>query len=70
MESIGLNVYEFKQGNEKTLYRMVYLSKIDDVIYILALRLRAKLSAQRIAALNSVTLVNALRFSSKRPPGT
>ena len=35
MESIGPNVYELKEGDEKNWYRVVYLSKIDDVIYVL-----------------------------------
>ncbi len=35
VESIDPNVYELKEGDEKTWYRAVYLSKIDDVIYVL-----------------------------------
>jgi phage-related protein len=35
MESIGPNVYELKAADEKTWYRVVYLSKIDDVIHVL-----------------------------------
>ena len=35
MESIGPNVYELKEGDEKIWYRVVYLSKIDNVIYVL-----------------------------------
>lgn len=35
MESIGPNVYELKEGDEKTWYRVIYLSKIDNVIYVL-----------------------------------
>ena len=34
MESIGPNVYELKAADEKTWYRVVYLSKIDDVIHV------------------------------------
>jgi phage-related protein len=35
MESIGSGVYELKEANERTWYRVIYLSKIDDVIYVL-----------------------------------
>ena len=35
MESIGAGVYELKAGDIKTWYRVIYLSRIDDVIYIL-----------------------------------
>ncbi len=35
MESIGPNVYELKASDEKTWYRVMYLSKIDGVIYVL-----------------------------------
>jgi phage-related protein len=35
MESIGAGVYELKEGDEGTWYRVVYLSRIDDVIYVL-----------------------------------
>ena len=35
MESIGVGVYELKDGDEKTWYRVVYLSKVGNVIYVL-----------------------------------
>jgi phage-related protein len=35
MESIGAGVYELKERDERTWYRVIYLSKIDDVIYVL-----------------------------------
>lgn len=35
MESIGAGVYELREGDERTWYRVIYLSKIDDVIYVL-----------------------------------
>src|SRR6267154_1804700 len=35
MESIGSGVWELKEHDEKTWYRVLYLSKIDDVIYVL-----------------------------------
>lgn len=35
MESIGPGVYELKEADERTWYRVIYLSKIDDVIYVL-----------------------------------
>ena len=35
MESIGAGVYELKESNEKTRFRVIYLSRIDDVIYVL-----------------------------------
>ena len=35
MESIGAGVYELREGNERIWYRVIYLSKIDDVIYVL-----------------------------------
>ena len=35
MESIGAGVYELKQADERAWYRVIYLSKIDDVIYVL-----------------------------------
>ena len=35
MESIGIGVYELKESDEKTWYRVIYLSKIGDVIYVL-----------------------------------
>jgi phage-related protein len=35
MESIGSGVYELKEADERTWYRVIYLSKIDDVIYVL-----------------------------------
>ncbi len=35
MPSIGPKVYELKDGDEKTWYRLIYLSEINNVIYIL-----------------------------------
>ena len=35
MASVGPGVYELKEGDERTWYRVIYLSKIDDVIYVL-----------------------------------
>ena len=35
MGSVGAGVYELKEGDERTWYRVIYLSKIDDVIYVL-----------------------------------
>ena len=35
MESIGPGVYELKESDEKTWYRIIYLSKVKDVIYVL-----------------------------------
>jgi phage-related protein len=35
MESIGDGVYELKEADERAWYRVVYLSKIDNVIYVL-----------------------------------
>ncbi len=35
MESVGAGVYELKEGDAKSWYRVIYLSKIDDVIYVL-----------------------------------
>ena len=35
MESIGPGVWELKEHDEKTWYRVLYLSRIDDVIYVL-----------------------------------
>jgi phage-related protein len=35
MESIGAGVYEMKEGDAQTWYRVIYLSKIEDVIYVL-----------------------------------
>ena len=35
METIGSGVYELKDGDMKTWYRVIYLSRIDDVIYVL-----------------------------------
>jgi len=35
MESLGSGVYELKEGDETTWYRVIYLSKVDDVIYVL-----------------------------------
>jgi phage-related protein len=35
MESIGPGVWELKERDERTWYRVVYLSKIDNVIYVL-----------------------------------
>src|SRR5260370_13930246 len=35
MESIGPGVWELKEQDEKTWYRLIYLSRIDDVIYVL-----------------------------------
>ena len=35
MQSIGSGVYELKEGDERSWYRVIYLSKIDDVIYVL-----------------------------------
>ena len=35
MESVGPGVYELKESDERAWYRVIYLSKIDDVIYIL-----------------------------------
>ena len=35
LSSIGRGVYELKDVDERTWYRVVYLSKIGDVIYVL-----------------------------------
>ncbi|MDR3745663.1 MAG: type II toxin-antitoxin system RelE/ParE family toxin [Acidobacteriaceae bacterium] len=35
MQSIGKGVFELKDADDATWYRMLYLSRIDDVIYVL-----------------------------------
>ena len=35
MESIGSGVFELKTSDERAWYRIIYLSKIGDVIYVL-----------------------------------
>ena len=35
MKSIGSRVYELKDRDEKTWYRVVYLAKVGDMIYVL-----------------------------------
>ena len=35
MESVGKGVFELKDSDDKTWYRMMYLTRIDDVIHIL-----------------------------------
>jgi phage-related protein len=35
MESLGLGVWELKEQDERAWYRVMYLSKIDNVIYVL-----------------------------------
>ena len=35
MQSIGAGVFELKDADEKTWYRMVYLARIEDTIYVL-----------------------------------
>jgi phage-related protein len=35
MPSIGQGVFELKDGDDKTWYRLVYLTEIDNVIYVL-----------------------------------
>ena len=35
MQSIGAGVFELKDSDEKTRYRMVYLARIEDTIYVL-----------------------------------
>jgi len=35
MQSIGAGVFELKDSDEKTWYRMVYLARIEDAIYVL-----------------------------------
>jgi phage-related protein len=35
MESIGAGVWELKEHDESAWYRVIYLSKIDNVIYVL-----------------------------------
>ncbi len=35
MQSIGSGVFELKDSDEKTWYRMVYLARIEDTIYVL-----------------------------------
>jgi phage-related protein len=35
MESIGHGVYELKESDEQSWYRVIYLSRIDDVIHVL-----------------------------------
>lgn len=35
MESVGAGVWELKEQDERKWYRVLYLSKIDDVIYVL-----------------------------------
>jgi phage-related protein len=35
MQSIGSGVFELKDADDKTWYRMVYLARIEDTIYVL-----------------------------------
>lgn len=35
MKSVGIGVWELKEGDERTWYRVMYLSKIDNVIHVL-----------------------------------
>jgi len=35
MQSIGAGVFELKDADERTWYRMVYLARIEDTIYVL-----------------------------------
>lgn len=35
LESIGAGVYELKEADERAWYRVIYLSKIENVIYVL-----------------------------------
>ena len=35
MESVGAGVYELKEGDERAWYRVIYLSRIDDIVYVL-----------------------------------
>jgi phage-related protein len=35
MESVGPGVYELKESDKSTWYRVIYLSKVEDVIYVL-----------------------------------
>jgi phage-related protein len=35
MSSVGDGVRELKEGDEHTWYRLMYLTRIDDVIYVL-----------------------------------
>jgi phage-related protein len=35
MNSIGSGVYELKESDERTWYRAIYLSKVENVIYVL-----------------------------------
>lgn len=35
MGSLGAGVYELKEGDERTWYRLIYLARIEDVIYVL-----------------------------------
>lgn len=35
LESIGHGVYELKESDERSWYRVIYLSRIDNVIYVL-----------------------------------
>jgi phage-related protein len=35
MESVGAGVWELKEQDQRTWYRVIYLSRVDDVIYVL-----------------------------------
>jgi phage-related protein len=35
MESIGAGVYELKEADERAWYRVIYLSQVDEVIFVL-----------------------------------
>jgi phage-related protein len=35
MQSIGASVYELKDSDESNWYRMIYLARVNDVIYVL-----------------------------------
>lgn len=35
MQSIGKGVFELKDSDDNTWYRMVYLARVNDVIYVL-----------------------------------
>ena len=35
MQSVGKGVFELKDSDDATWYRMLYLARIDDVIYVL-----------------------------------
>lgn len=73
MESVGKNVWELKTADERTWYRVIYLTRIGDALYVLhAFEKSSRKTSRRdleIAKSRLKTVVAQLRIAKEEGDG-